>query len=302
MTQLEIPNTRLPLLSSLETRASICSGRLIGILTVCSQNMEHRDRGRTDISHWYFDKSFSNEVLAEVERIIQISWSAANHKDLQSEIRNALLSSHRDRHDELYYVQISSVLTNLKKCVTEVERYLSNQVAYNSYLETCDPRMTVDDVNAISDVFSKLAPGRYSGNLLDSANHLIIAIKSVIPAADLHRVLPVDELPIVPTSTDQEPVPVPAEPGGKLRWKGDKTDLAELVWALAKSGRVTDTSTGKPATQKEIGHNIAALLEVESLDVIGLMKGRMRTYKATNDGNTFLKTLFELVSDRAATA
>ena len=36
------------------------------------------------------------------------------------------------------------------------------------------------------------------------------------------------------------------------------------------------------------------------LDVAGLMKGRMNTYKATDDGNTFTKTLLDLVKERAA--
>jgi hypothetical protein len=86
----------------------------------------------------------------------------------------------------------------------------------------------------------------------------------------------------------------------KLEWKGDKTDLAELVWALSKSNRIIDTTTAQPVTQKELTRRIETLLGVTSLDVAGLMKGRMNTYKATNNGNTFVKTLFNLVSERAA--
>lgn len=87
--------------------------------------------------------------------------------------------------------------------------------------------------------------------------------------------------------------------GIKFQWKGDKTDLAELVWALAKSGRIGNTITGQSATQREITQHFETLFDL-TLDVPGLMKGRMKTYKATSDGNTFTKTLSDLVNERAA--
>ncbi|WP_020600330.1 hypothetical protein [Spirosoma panaciterrae] len=85
----------------------------------------------------------------------------------------------------------------------------------------------------------------------------------------------------------------------KLEWKGDKTDLAELVWVLAKSERITDSTTGQPVSQKELTLQIGRMLGIESLDVVGLMKGRMGTYKATSDGKTFLKALYDIVVERA---
>ena len=89
------------------------------------------------------------------------------------------------------------------------------------------------------------------------------------------------------------------ESNTKMQWKGDKTDLAELVWSLAKSGRVSDTNTGQLITLKELNHQFETLFGL-TLDVTNLMKGRMRTYKATSDGDTFTKTLFDLVNERAA--
>lgn len=88
-------------------------------------------------------------------------------------------------------------------------------------------------------------------------------------------------------------------PNVKLKWKGDKTDLAELVWALSKTGRIVDEETGQSIRQNKLADLVGKTFGV-SLDTVGLMKGRMRTYKATEDGETFTRTLFDLVNDRAA--
>jgi hypothetical protein len=85
----------------------------------------------------------------------------------------------------------------------------------------------------------------------------------------------------------------------KFEWKGDKTDLAELIWAIVKSGRVIDITTGKNITQVDLSRHIEVVFGI-SLDIPGLMKGRMKTYKVTSDGNTFTKTLCDLVNERAA--
>jgi hypothetical protein len=95
--------------------------------------------------------------------------------------------------------------------------------------------------------------------------------------------------------------PQPTEPGVKLQWKGDKTDLAELVWALSKTSRIVDQTTGQPIKQNKLADLIGKTFGL-SLDVTGLMKGRMNTYKATSDGETFTKNLFDLVNDRTASA
>lgn len=102
-------------------------------------------------------------------------------------------------------------------------------------------------------------------------------------------------------NADQQPQP--SEPGVKLQWKGDKTDLAELVWALVKSGRIGDTTTGQPVTQKELTSRVTDLLGLDSLDVANLMKGRYgtkgkpTTFKA-QDGKTFVNSLQTLLDQR----
>lgn len=93
------------------------------------------------------------------------------------------------------------------------------------------------------------------------------------------------------------------ETTSKLQWKGDKTDLAELIWALQKSERITDTTTGKPVTQKDLVNQLIALLGIDALDVANLMKYKYGTkskptsYKA-KDGKTFPAELQKLLSSR----
>ena len=92
----------------------------------------------------------------------------------------------------------------------------------------------------------------------------------------------------------------PISTGAILQWKSDKTDLAELVWALTKSGRIVDKTTGQSITQIALTRHIETVFGI-SMDVTGLMKGRMKTYKAASDYDTFTNTLFGLVKQRAAT-
>ncbi len=107
----------------------------------------------------------------------------------------------------------------------------------------------------------------------------------------------------VSSSTDSLPQPIPTETSVKLQWKGNKTDLAELIWALAKSERITDITTGKPVAQKELVSQIVALLGLDSLDVANLMKTKYDTksksssYKA-KDGKTFPAELQNLLLGR----
>ncbi|GAB3314796.1 hypothetical protein GCM10027299_03390 [Larkinella ripae] len=107
--------------------------------------------------------------------------------------------------------------------------------------------------------------------------------------------------------TEEEPplaknfVKTVVKPDILFKWIGNKTDLAELIWALAKSERISDTESGQAITQEKLSSLIESGLGI-SIDVTGLMKGRMRTYKVTKDGNTFTKTLFDLVNERAASS
>lgn len=106
---------------------------------------------------------------------------------------------------------------------------------------------------------------------------------------------------LVPFTPPEEFVSV--EPGVKLLWKGDKTDLAELIWALTKSGRIVDSTTGQDVTQKELINQFINLFGISSLDVANLMKGRYGTAtKPTTfkvqDGKTFINTLQTLLNQR----
>ncbi|GAB3897570.1 hypothetical protein [Spirosoma agri] len=84
----------------------------------------------------------------------------------------------------------------------------------------------------------------------------------------------------------------------KLVWRdnrGDKTDFAELVWALAKSHRIIDNKTGKPVTIDVLANQLGALLGISISNPMQLMQGRKESYKATEDGITFIASLSELV-------
>ncbi len=80
-----------------------------------------------------------------------------------------------------------------------------------------------------------------------------------------------------------------------IEWVGDKTDLAELVWAVYKSGRIRDKATGKTITQIKLVDAFGKLFDTD-LDVVQLMKGRWDSHKA-RDGKTFLPSLCQLVTD-----
>jgi hypothetical protein len=101
-----------------------------------------------------------------------------------------------------------------------------------------------------------------------------------------------------PSTEPANPIP---HTSPKLQWKGDKTDLAELVWALAQSGRINDPDTGQPIAQNKLVSQFELLFADLTLDVPGLMKGRMKSFKAIDDGETFTKILFELVNVRIET-
>ena len=101
-----------------------------------------------------------------------------------------------------------------------------------------------------------------------------------------------------PTETS-DPVPQAAQPGVRLQWKGDKTDFAELVWALSKSGRIADNSTGQPVTLTELARQFETMFE-QPLDVDGLVSKRIKNTNKSTDGKTFIHTLLQLMQERIA--
>lgn len=89
----------------------------------------------------------------------------------------------------------------------------------------------------------------------------------------------------------------PTEPGVKLQWKGDKTDLAEVVYALYKAERITDTSTGKDVTKKLLAKRLGDLFCIDLTDMETPMKGRKSSNKAHYDGKTFTRHLAQIVDN-----
>jgi hypothetical protein len=106
-----------------------------------------------------------------------------------------------------------------------------------------------------------------------------------------------DILPNTPTTQQPAPTSTSQEPG--VKWKGSVTDLAEVVWALAKSRRIENTAEGKPATIPETALLFEKMLGID-LNVTGLMQGRKDSYKAKDDGLTFTAALAQLVDEYIA--
>jgi hypothetical protein len=104
---------------------------------------------------------------------------------------------------------------------------------------------------------------------------------------------------IVGYNSDPAPASTDKEPGVKLKWKGSATDLAEVVWALAKSRRIENIEKGKLATIPEIAQLFENALGID-LNVTGLMQGRKDSYKAKDDGLTFTASLSQLVDEYVA--
>jgi len=91
---------------------------------------------------------------------------------------------------------------------------------------------------------------------------------------------------------------IPIENSIKLLWRnehGSKSELAEVVWALAKSRRIINSTTGQPVTMDELTSHFEGMFGI-SLNTMGLMQGRKRSSKAYEDGTTFMAYLSDLVN------
>ncbi|WP_138993398.1 hypothetical protein [Larkinella sp. C7] len=88
------------------------------------------------------------------------------------------------------------------------------------------------------------------------------------------------------------------EPTKKLRWRddrGDKSDFAELVWVLAKSQRIIDNTTNKPVTIEVLAKQLGGLFGTSISNPMQLMQARKDSFRASEDGITFISYLSELV-------
>lgn len=187
------------MLSSLDKNIHICFMRLNGILKICNGCINGRVAGRQ--SDFYFHQSIFKGLSIAIDRVIQIGVDAFECKALQNEIRSTFMNLKRDGHDDFYYVQIKDVLNNINNCISEIEKYLANQEELDKFIETCDDRMTEEDVRVASGTLEKLT-SRYSNNLLNKAKYLEAAIKSVIPPSSIHKVLSNNEHAALPPSQD----------------------------------------------------------------------------------------------------
>lgn len=218
-------------------------------------------------------------------------------ESFESEIRAAYLSYH-DLSRMLSFLNI--IDGRVSELTDSLWKFYDNKIHELENIEwlTEDDIATLDEVRGIA----KYATVK---NYYERPYFLICEVtRRFIDGSNMKnqwRRIDLDDIPNDEEDADLEPQST--EPGVKLQWKGDKTDLAELVWALSKSGRIADTSTGQPATQKELVNQIVNLLGLDSLDVANLMKGRFgtkgkpTTFKA-QDGKTFVNTLQMLLDQR----
>lgn len=79
----------------------------------------------------------------------------------------------------------------------------------------------------------------------------------------------------------------------QLTWSESKTDLAELVYALAKTQRIKSSTTGKTATKEELLKYFSEQFGQDITDQ-SLLTNSKGTYKKTNDLNTFTRKLADI--------
>lgn len=80
----------------------------------------------------------------------------------------------------------------------------------------------------------------------------------------------------------------------QFTWSEPKTDLAELVYALAKTKRIESVKTGKPATKEELLIFFSELFG-QDITAQSLLSKSKKTYKKTTDLNTFTRKLADIV-------
>lgn len=282
------------LLTVLDSNISRCSNLLRATFLICDQQIKGIAENRG--SDWFYDDAIK-ELGLLIDQVAHV-----NDRELQNEIRATLLSFPAyDRHYELLYVLIKEVLTNLGICIKEIEKYLANQEFYdnfikvryaNNFYDSRDEETKERDTLDVQESLLKLHSNYYSSNLLHRARRLTYIIKSIIPATDLTKVLPDEESTKI-LIQEQETTELSA----KLKWKGDKTDLAEVVYALYKSEVITDTSTGKDVTKKLLAKRLGDLFCIDLTDMETPMKGRKNSNKAFYDGKTFTRQLAQIVDN-----
>jgi hypothetical protein len=83
-----------------------------------------------------------------------------------------------------------------------------------------------------------------------------------------------------------------------LEWTGDKNDLCELIWALWRSERIKDTSTGKPIENKKLISQFEHLFNTDLSNFDDLLGKKLKTYKIQEDKKTFTNELKLAIDER----
>lgn len=83
-----------------------------------------------------------------------------------------------------------------------------------------------------------------------------------------------------------------------LEWTVDKNDLCELIWALWKSGRIKDTSTGKSIEREKLIKQFEYLFNTDLSNFDDLLAKKLKTYKIEKDNKTFTHELKLAIDER----
>ncbi|CAH0997412.1 hypothetical protein EMA8858_03545 [Emticicia aquatica] len=82
----------------------------------------------------------------------------------------------------------------------------------------------------------------------------------------------------------------------QFTWSDSKTDLAELVYALAKTERIKSISTGKPASKEELLKYFTEQFGIKITDQ-SLLSNSKKTFKRREDSKTFTRKLADFFDD-----
>lgn len=230
----------------------------------------------------------------------------SNYEALKYEIYSNLSGFEREKQETYYYVILLDFLETLGKLKNDIKLCLAKFLKTKQILNLPDPQFI--EYEEIHSVVNWIITLELLIESVDGLGCLIAPIVSpyveknneyFIRARYEIQTFSPEQIPLLLNESLQTNQQIqPTKPNTKLLWNGDKTDLAELVWALAKSNQIIDTSTYKPVIIGELTRQFEILLGLEKLDVDGLVSKRIhKTYKSV-DGKTFMDTLQGLMQER----
>lgn len=235
--------------------------------------------------------SYGDYVRSVAPQLLDEQFCLELTNGLETEIRNNYLLYTETKGPDRYTAYLRDVLAKLDNALNAL------RVALDHIRELEDSIKAEYDVKEgpratrWHDYINNESRKHYEAesNALTPCYHIIKEWKEV-----LERLLAKysDFTPDVPTSTGQEL--------GKLKYVGKKTDLAELVWSLASTQCIRDTTTGSPVTIDELARQFSSLLGVDKLDVDGLVSKRHNNTNKPIDGKTFIDQLLKTLRTHPA--